>query len=179
MKSIFNLYYVHLFSFSLFKLSMAKQMLSSAQLNTVLFSAQLKAAFFLCHLIVTLWTSVGDILPIQAKWNEATSKKSTWTNKANATNAKTRQPLHHRGILLDNCIYSWSTIWTSCPHWRVSFNLGRSSHWSSYIQSYTQVQFIKTNGIQCFEKCYFCEMQLKYYGFCKKSLRKNETLTLL
>ena len=49
---------------------------------------------------------------------------------------------------------------------------------AKYIQSYTQVQFIKTNGIQCFEKCYFCEMQLKY-GFCKKLLRKNETLTLL
>ena len=146
MKSIFNLHILqHLFSFSLFKLSMAKQMLSSAQLNTVLFSAQLKAAFFLCHLIVTLWTSMCDILPIQAKWNEATSKKSTWTNKANATNAKTRQPLHHWGILLDNCIDSWSTIWTSCPHWRVSFNLERWSHWSSYIQSYRQVQFLKTN----------------------------------
>ena len=85
---------------------MAKQIISAAQLSTVLFSAQLKAAFFLCHLIVTLWTSMCDILPIQAKWNEATSKKSTWTNKANATNAKTRQPLHHRGILLDNCIDS-------------------------------------------------------------------------
>ena len=130
---------------------MAKQMLSAAQLSTVLFSAQLKAAFFLCHLIVTLWTSMGDILPIQAQWNEATSKStSTWGQKE--TNSHTRQPLHHRGILLDNCIDSWSTIWTSCPHWRVSFNLWRCSHWSSYIHSYTQVQFIKTNYSMFFGK---------------------------